>query len=213
MAWAPAVISAIGSIAGGLFGSHGAHKAADDQLAFEQKYLAPYFQAGQTALPQLEQLLTQQGRAGFLNKYFDSPEFKTDERAAQESLLANASAGGNLGSAYTQGALAHLAPQLGQQALNQQFGNLSSLARIGFGGASQLASQGGNLVGQAAAAPYQGLAQGFGGATNAIAQQMYINSLMNNHYGQQNSFGSAIPYDNQLPDLNQPLANPYMNHF
>ena len=165
MSWIAPAISAGGSILGGLLGSHGAHHAANAQLGFEKKYLAPFFQAGQSALPDLQYLSSPVGRSDFLNQFYGGQEFQTQEREADRNILANAEATGNLGSSSTQNTLARVAPNLGMNALSQQIGQLTGLAKIGFGGASQLASQGA-LAGQAAAAPYQGASAALNQLTN-----------------------------------------------
>lgn len=136
---------------GGLFGSSARRKEAranrraqQQALAFQkqvfetqQENLQPFLEAGQGALPGLQALLTPEGRSEALAGFYGGPEFQTLNQQARGSALASAAAGGTLGGSTTQNELKRIAPGLGLNFLDQQFGRLGNVANIGLSAGGQ----------------------------------------------------------------------------
>lgn len=104
--------------------------------------LAPYMQAGQPALQQLQSLSTLQGQNDALNQYYDSSQYRQLAGQARYQNLAAAEATGELGSTSTANQLASIAPTLGQNWLSGQMQNQSNLLGIGMNAAAGQASAG-----------------------------------------------------------------------
>lgn len=180
MSWG-LVAGAAASVVSGAMGSKASSKAAKAQQAsalagqesqermFERslELQEPYRQAGYDALPQLQGLSTQQGRADALQGYYAGPEFQQLQAQSEEQQLRNAAATGGLRGGGNQAALATIAPQLGQQYLSNQYNQLTGLANLGMGAASQ-GAQGAMGLGQNISVLQQqsGQAQ----AANSLAQ-------------------------------------------
>lgn len=128
----------------------------------------PYRDAGYGALSGLQGLTTAQGRADALQGYYGSDEFTALQGQQESQAMRNAAMTGGVRSGNNQVALASIAPQLGQNFLSNQYNQLTGLANMGMGAASQGAQSANNLgssmnatqqnIGQAQAANY--LAQG-----------------------------------------------------
>lgn len=141
----------IGKVVGGITG---ANAAADAQVsaanaANDTNYkiyqeqvqrMAPFFDAGQTALAGLQGLVND--RQGTLNNFYNSGEYQGLANQARYQQLAAAEATGGLGSTATSNGLASIAPQLGQNYLNSQYNNLLGLTNVGLnaGGAQNAAA-------------------------------------------------------------------------
>lgn len=120
----------VGSVVGGITGSNAAAdaqvKAANQSNETSWKIyqdqvnrLAPFLNAGQTALTGLQGIAGQPiDRNKLLNSYYGSPEFAMQEDQARNSILRSAQATGGLGSTATGNLLGSIAPQLGQNYLN-----------------------------------------------------------------------------------------------
>jgi hypothetical protein len=109
---------------------------AESQRQFDaiQKLLAPYTAAGPQALTGQQDLLGLNGSgaqgsaiAGIAN----GPQMQAMTQQGENSILQNASATGGLRGGNTQGALAQFRPQLLNQLIQQQYGNLGGLTSIG----------------------------------------------------------------------------------
>lgn len=85
-----------------------------------------------------------QSKADFVAGIESDPFYQQQLKAAEESLLRNASATGSLRSGQTQAGLATIAPQLQQNIYNQHLAGLEGLAGIGSG-AGQIAQQTSNI--------------------------------------------------------------------
>lgn len=170
-----AAVMAVGSVANSYLANKSAKKAANAQAAAADKATAaqmemfnkqlelmqPFNQAGQTALPGLQEMAMQQQTPFSFDygAYFNSPEYAALSSQQEAQTLGNSAATGGLRSGNSQAALAAIAPQLAQQArgnamseysLNQagmmdRYNRLMGLAGLGMGSAQQSASAAGNF--------------------------------------------------------------------
>jgi len=157
-----------GTVLSGMMGNSAAKKgakaqtyAADqstqlgrEQLEYIKSIMAPYQQAGQTALPALSAYVNQspQNFNFDYGAYFKSPEYAALSSQQNEQALRMGSATGGFRGGDTQAALATIAPQLAQQArqnaqnefsLNQgaqtnRYNQLMGIAGLGTGAANQV---------------------------------------------------------------------------
>lgn len=161
---------AIGSVVGGITGSNAAAdaqvKAANqsNQTSWniyqdQVNRLAPFLNAGQTALTGLQGIAGQPiDRNSLLNDYYNSAEYQGLANQARYQGLSAAEATGGLGSTATGNMLSSIAPQLGQNYLammtdqqNNMYNQLLGLANVGLsaGGAANAAGgQYSNTYGQ-----------------------------------------------------------------
>ena len=194
------LVVAGGSLLGGLANSHAQRGAAKDasqaqlqaaQLGIDeerrqfdkvQALLAPFVSGGSTAFDMQGDLLgvggaEKQGQA--ISALESSPRFQSLVREGENSILQNASATGGLRGGNVQGALARFRPQMLEQLIQQQFGNLGSLAGVGQASAAGTAAAAQNtgaavssLLGQ------QGAARaGYSLAKGQAQQDLYGNIL------------------------------------
>jgi hypothetical protein len=107
--------------------------------------MAPYRNAGYSALTGLQGLTDPAQRAQMLGDYYNSNEYSQMANQAEASTLRSQSAQGGLrgGSTYSQ--LESIAPSLGQSYLTNQYNQLTGLANMGMGASSQGASSYSNL--------------------------------------------------------------------
>ena len=163
MTWVTvAVIGAGATLIGGSMQASAASDAAGAQSAAAQagideqrrqfdavqKLLAPYVQAGNTALgglspyaqagaPALQQQMALAGLGGnqaqqaAINQIANSPLLQAQMRQGEQAMLQNASATGGLRGGNLQGALAQFRPQMLQQAITDQYGRLGGLTALG----------------------------------------------------------------------------------
>ncbi|OWF83340.1 DNA transfer protein [Yersinia kristensenii] len=145
------IAKGIGNVLGSITG---ANQAADAQtnaanqsnemnwkIYQDQKQtMAPFLSMGQSFSGSLQDLLN--NRSGTLNNYYNSSEYKGLADQARYQQLAGAEATGGLGSTATSNGLASIAPQLGQQYLNDRYNQLLGGVNIGLsaGGASNAAA-------------------------------------------------------------------------
>lgn len=159
--------------------------------------MAPYLNAGQQGLSPLLQAIQQQGgglaaqqgaqnsafqalqklssssgQANFLGDYYNSKEFQQMASQARNQQLASAEATGGLGSTSTGNALANVAPQLGQQAYQQQLQNQTNLFGMAQGAQQNYLQSLGNLtgMGQSAAANQASAGQSYANNTGQLLQ-------------------------------------------
>lgn len=125
-----------------------------EQLEYIKQIMAPYQQAGQSALPALQGFVNQPAdQFNFsYDSYFQSPHYKALMGQQNEQALRAGAATGGIRGGDTQAALATIAPQLAMQAedaarqnfsLNQgarlnQFNQLMGIAGLGTGAANQV---------------------------------------------------------------------------
>lgn len=195
------------ALVGGIYSSNQASKAAknatnaqtaSDQAAMAQqqanleetrKLLAPYVQAGNTAIGQQGNLIGLGGNAAqqsAIQQLQNSPFFTSQLQAGQNAILQNASATGGLRGGNVQAALGQFAPSLLAQTIQNQFGNLGSLTSIGQNAAAGVGNAGANAANQNTA-----LLQSIGNsqASGALAQGQANIGLANSAMGALGAFG------------------------
>jgi len=115
-----------------------------------QKNLQPYMQAGTGALAQQQGLLGLAGpqtQATMINALAQSPQMQALQKQGENAMLQNASATGGLRGGNIQAALAQFRPQLLNQLINQQLGNLGGLTSIGQSSAAGVGNAGMGMAG------------------------------------------------------------------
>jgi hypothetical protein len=122
---------------------------AAQQAQFEaiQKLLAPYVQAGNGALAGQQNLIGLNGQGAqqtAIDGISNGAQFQSMLAQGNNSILQNASATGGLRGGNTQNALAQFSPQLLNQLIQQQYGNLSGISQIGLGAATGTGAAGQN---------------------------------------------------------------------
>lgn len=107
-----------------------------------------------------------------MSNYYNSAEYKQMASQARNDQLASAEATGGLGNTSTQNALAAIAPQLGQQAYQQQLQNQTNLFGLAQGAQQNYLQSLGNLVGmgQSAAANQAQAGQSYANNTGQLLQ-------------------------------------------
>lgn len=154
---------AVGKVVGGITGSNAAADSAGDAAATqaassqaaidEQKrqfdklveILSPYVKTGTSALTAQGDLLGLNGagqQQTAISGIQNSPYFQAVSQQGENAILQNASATGGLRGGNTQSALAQFRPQLLNQLIQQQYGNLGGLTQIGQASAAGQASAG-----------------------------------------------------------------------
>jgi len=124
-----------------------------------QKLLAPYVNAGESAITGQQGLLGLAGPAAqqqAISNIESSPQFRSMMEQGENALLQNASATGGLRGGNMEAALAQFRPQLLSQLIESQFSKLGTVSGLGQASAA----------GQAAAAQQTGANIG-----NALTQQ------------------------------------------
>lgn len=139
---------------------------------------APYQDAGTAALGQMQGLtgaLGSDAQQAAIDALAASPQFQAQLQQGENALLQNTAATGGLRGGNTQAALAQFRPALLQNTIQQQIGNLGSLAGMGLQGASGvaggIAGTQGNLLGIAEGR--SNLATGAGDAQSAAILAKY----------------------------------------
>lgn len=201
-------ISGVGGAVSSVIGGVGASKAAKQQQKYQDKamnasregyanavnWLSPYEEAGQSALSGLQALAGKPvDRSAALNDYFSSNEFQQLANQARYGQLASAEATGGLGSTATSNGLAAIAPQLGQNYLNDMinqqqtmYSQLMSLSGLGAESANALGNyaigqgntmsgmyqQKGQIMAGKAALPYQVAASANSSMANGAASDV-----------------------------------------
>ena len=160
-------------IASGFFGLTGAQAAASGSMAQTEASrqaiellrgnLSPFVDLGAQAAGNLQNLVTPQGQAEFLNQ---SPVFANLSDQASKDIFASQAAKGKLGSGGTAEAVQSSIFQLGNQLIDQQINRQLPLVNIGQSSAARQGAGSVDLLtglGNAQAA-------GFVGAQNALSQ-------------------------------------------
>lgn len=146
-----------------------------------QKLLSPYVNAGTGALAGQQDLLGLNGpeaQQKAISGIQNGSQFNVLNQQGQNAILQNASATGGLRGGNTQGALAQFSPQLLNQLIQQQYGNLGGLSSMGQNAAAGVGNAGmqtgtniANLLQQ------QGAAQAGGYIAQGNTQAGYANAL------------------------------------
>jgi hypothetical protein len=146
---------------GALVGQEEANAAAAAAAQQAQAGLDPYAQAGTNSLAMQQALagsLGPEAQAKAYEALRGGPAYAQMMEAASGGILQNASATGGLRGGNTQAALGQLGPEILQQLIQQQYGQLAGLSQQGAGAAgqqgqfglqgAQLGMQGAGMTGQ-----------------------------------------------------------------
>lgn len=151
-------------------------EAMNQRYTQMQEMLSPYTTAGSAAVEKQQALsgaLGPEAQQAAIQAIEQGPQLQSMIAQGENSMLQNASATGGLRGGNLQGALATFAPQMLNQAIQQQYSQLGGLAQMG--------AQAGGLLGQA------GLSTA--GATGDMNTQM---ALMNAQPGGMDSFFGSL---------------------
>jgi hypothetical protein len=135
-----------------------AQSAQTQQQMFEQGQAAtaPYRQAGEDALTQMQGLMTPEGAGRFAQQYTQSPIYKALQEQAEQATLRGASATGGLRTGGANVALSSIAPQLINQAYGHRMQGLQGLTAQGASAAGQTAGIAPNVGTNIGSTQYQG---------------------------------------------------------
>lgn len=189
MPWAAAA-----AVAGAALSSYSSNKASKRQQSAEYEAIAsqermfdkqlelmePYRKAGYSAIEGLSGLTTPEGRQKMLADYYQSPEYQMMQGQASEQAARYGAATGGLRSGSTYMALENVAPRLGQNYLSNQYNQMTGLANLGMGAASQ-GVQGAQNLGMAQAQGLRGAGEAY--AQGQMAQANIFGDLMSNLAG------------------------------
>jgi hypothetical protein len=167
-------------------------KGMDTQLQMQERsigMLQPYFDAGYGALGGLQALNDPAQRAQMLGDYYNSAEYGQMAGQASANAMRGASAQGGLRGGSTYSALENVAPQLGQSFLSNQYNQLTGLANMGMGSASQGAASYNNL-GSSLSGTYGEM--GSNRANRIIAAQNNQNQMINSSLGIIGNLGQSF---------------------
>lgn len=165
---------------------------AESQRQFNaiQELLKPYNTAGTSALTGQKDLLGLNGgdaQTSAINGISNGPQMQAMLAQGENSLRQNASATGGLRGGNLQGALAQFRPQLLNQLIQQQYGNLGGLVSVGQNAAAGVGNAGQNSSNQIINALQQtGAAQ----AGSALAQGQAQAGMWNNLSGTASMLGT-----------------------
>lgn len=191
---AAAGIAAAGAIGGGLIASHGASKAANiqnqaDQAAIQEQQrqfnitdqeLAPFRQAGLGGLAGYGDLVGTNGalaQSGAITGLQGSPLYQSLYRNGLEATLQNASATGGIRGGNTQMGLANFGADTLASVIQNQLGNLGSLAQLGLGATNSTGAFGAAASNNIAALTQQ---QGQNSGDAALAQAGALSGIFKN---------------------------------
>lgn len=155
----------------------------DKQFTAIQNLLAPYVNAGTSALTQQGNIAGTNGAAAQQAAYSaiqQSPAFTSAQQLGNTAILQNASATGGLRGGNVQGALAQFSPALLASTINDQYSRLGNLSTMGANAAAGVGN-----AGQTNANNVSSLLQSIGAsqAGNALAQGNaqtgYANAISN----------------------------------
>ena len=120
------------------------------QFSTNQANMQPYMDAGSNALSQQQDLSGANGpeaQAAARSAIENSQSFKDSVALGETSLLQNAAATGGVRGGNTAGALAQYAPQMLNQAVEQQYNQLGGLSTMGLNAAGGINAAGSALAG------------------------------------------------------------------
>lgn len=180
MSWG-LVAAGAATVIGGAMSSKASRDAARGQRSAEMEAIAsqermfdrqlelmePYRQAGYGAVEGLQALTDPTQRGQMLMEYYQSPEFAqmADMSATEQARLSAVTGGLRSGSTYQN--LEAIRPQLGQSYLTNQYNQLTGLANLGIGAASQ-GAQGAQALGNQQALAQRNMGQAY--AQNQLSQ-------------------------------------------
>jgi hypothetical protein len=187
-------IGAAGAIGGGLIASSGASKAAKAQTTADQAAIAeqqrqfditnanlsPFRQAGLGALDQYGNLVGTNGNPAqdaAIQSLMASPYYQSLYRNGLTATLQNASATGGLRGGNTQTGLANFGADTLAQTIQQQLGNLGSLAGLGYNAATATGQFGANAANNISNLTVQ---QGQANSDAALAQAGALSGIFKN---------------------------------
>lgn len=163
---------------------------SEEQRQFEyiQALLAPYVQAGNTALSGQQDLLGSNGpeaQQKAIAELQNSAQFQALAQQGENAILSKASATGGLRGGNVQAALGQFRPQLLSQLIEQQYGRLGQISSLG-----QASAAGQAAMSQQQGVNIAGLLEGMGQAqAGGILGQGYANAGLINGISQ---FGGAL---------------------
>ena len=126
----------------GVTASNEAAAAQQAGISEAQGQLQPFASAGQDATQAqaaLSGALGPQAQQKAVDALQNSPMFQSLVQQGETSILQNASATGGLRGGNTQGLIAHFAPQMLNQQIQQRFQNLGGIANRGLAASQQTA--------------------------------------------------------------------------
>lgn len=181
-------------LGGSVLGANSANKAAkqqgaaaqagieEDRQKFEamQKLMAPYVNAGNTALAGQQDLLGQNGldaQQTAISGLASSPQMQAMQQQGENAMLQNAAGTGGLRGGNLQAAMAQFRPQLLNQMIQQQYSNLGGITNMGqnsAAGTGQAGIQSGGMI--ANLLQQQGAAKAGGTLGSAASYQKLLNA-------------------------------------
>ena len=198
MSWVAAAVAG-STLVSGIYSSNQEGKAADKAAGLQsdaaaagiaqqnkqfeaiQALLKPYVDAGTGAIGGQKDLIGLNGAPAqqqAIDALKASPQFTSLLAQGEESILANASATGGLRGGNTQAALAQFSPALLAQVINDQYGRLGGMVKLGQNSAAGVGDAGittgnniSNLLQQ------QGAALAGGALAQGKAQAGYANAI------------------------------------
>jgi hypothetical protein len=154
---------------------------AQRQFDATRELLKPYNTAGTSALTGQQDLLGQNGadaQQKAINGLASSPQMQAMQQQGENAMLQNASATGGLRGGNLQAAMAQFRPQLLNQMIQQQYGNLGGMVSVGQNAAAGVGNAGANSSNQIINAQQQaGAAQAGAALANGQAQSGMWNNL------------------------------------
>ena len=171
-------------------------EAEKEALAETRALLQPYVDAGDSALIGQLDLLGMgengyDGQQAAISNIEQSPLFNELVKQGEDAMLQNAAATGGLRGGNMQGALAQYRPQMLNQQIQQQYGQLAGLSALGQNAAAGTGNAAQNVAGNigtaygnigaaqagSALASGQATANLAGGITNSLGQYAMMDSL------------------------------------
>lgn len=149
------------------------------QFDAAQKLLAPYNDAGQSALFEMMNLSGANGEDAYrssISAIENGPKYESLVRNGEAAILGNASATGGLRGGNTQAALAEFRPEMLSRLIDQKYSQLGGIATMGQNSAAGTGAAA-MQTGQANSALYQQGAAAQAG--NHLAQGQIVSGLAN----------------------------------
>ena len=163
-----------------------------DMYSQGQQAVQPYQQAGQEALQGYQNLMTPEGQSQFATDYTSGPMYQMMQSQAEDATLRNASATGGLRTGQSNVALSTIAPQLINQAYNQQMQGYGTLMNQGYNSASQTAGLATGVGSSVGNTQYQG-------GVSASQPQYAANTAMTDFYGNAAQSLGGLGYNQFAP--------------
>ena len=136
----------VGGAIGGMFQAGGQKKAAQINAATTmemfnrgQEATQPYREAGQVGLTGMQDLMSPEGQAAFMESYKETPMFQNMMDTGTENMLKQASATGGMRTGQANVAGMRIAPELMMRGMQDAFGRNQAMATMGANAAGQTA--------------------------------------------------------------------------